>query len=154
MAEVKPKMIVTMKLEGTCPSHARTDVRVGSNEITIDEPVARGGTDLGPSPTETLVAALVACTNVIGHRVAESHGVHFQAMSVDAEAQFDRHGVSLTAEVDVPFPQILLKITVTTEAGEDAMQKVKDDLAKFCPLAKVLRQSGTVIDEQWTVNRP
>ncbi len=154
MADVKPKMLITMKLEGTCPSHARTDVLVGSNEITIDEPVARGGTDLGPSPTETLVAALIACTNVIGHRVAESHGVHFQAMSVDAEAQFDRRGVSLTAEVDVPFPEILLKIKVTTEAGEDAMQKVKDDLAKFCPRAKVLRQAGTVIDEVWTVNRP
>ncbi len=154
MADVKPKMTITMKLEGTCPTHARTDVLIGSNEITIDEPAARGGTDLGPSPTETLVAALVACTNVIGHRVAETHGVEIEAMSVDAEAQFDRRGVALVEEVEVPFPEILLKINVTTGAGDDAMQKVKDDLARFCPLAKVIRQSGTVINEQWTVTRP
>ena len=31
----------------------------------VDEPIERGGTNLGLTPTETLMSGLIACTNVI-----------------------------------------------------------------------------------------
>ena len=51
--------VINMNLEGSSKSHARTDILARDVESVIDEPVARGGTNLGLTPTETLVAALI-----------------------------------------------------------------------------------------------
>ena len=59
MPEGKAKTEVTMKVSASCPHHARADVSVGGVESVIDEPTERGGTNLGMTPTETMVAALI-----------------------------------------------------------------------------------------------
>ncbi len=53
MVSIKPKTMVTVNLHGTCASHSRTEIAVRDQRITIDEPEVRGGTNLGPAPTET-----------------------------------------------------------------------------------------------------
>ncbi len=53
MVSIKPKTVVTVNLHGTCASHSRTEIAVRDQRITIDEPEVRGGTNLGPAPTET-----------------------------------------------------------------------------------------------------
>lgn len=153
MAEVKQKTTVTMKMAATCPHHARSDVRVRDLESVIDEPTERGGTNLGLTPTETLVAALIGCTNVITQRIAEGYGLHIEGMEIDAEAQFDRRGVMLEEEVKVPFPEMTLNINVRTPDDPAAFDKVKEDLPKFCPISKVIRESGTTINENWTFSK-
>lgn len=148
---IRPKTVVTMKLEGHAISHARTDISVRDLKTVIDEPEARGGTNLGPSPTETLMAALIGCTNVITHKIAHQHGVHIKSMDVRVEAQFDRRGVTLEEEIAVPFPEVKLIVDLTTDASPETVEMLKTELAKFCPVSKVLRQSGTVITEEWNV---
>ena len=137
MAAPKLKTVVTMRLEGHCPSHSRTDVRVSNTEFTIDEPVARGGTNQGPSPTETLMGSLAGCTNVISHKVAEKYGVVFKKFHVDVVAKFDRRGVTLAEEIDLPFDDIQVLINVMTDADPAALEKVKTDLPKFCPFGSI-----------------
>ena len=154
MVSVTPKTVVTMNLQGTCTSHSRTDVAVRDQQITIDEPEVRGGTNMGPAPTETLLAALIGCTNVITHKIAAKNGVRIDALSVNAEAALDRRGVTLVEEVAVPFPEITMRIDVTTDADEVAIETLKSDLAKFCPVSKVIRQSGSKLNEVWTIIRP
>src|SRR2546422_9495792 len=96
MATVAPKAktVVTMKLDAKCPSHSRTDVAGRDVKTTIDEPAERGGTNQGLTPTETLMASLIACTNVITHKVAEENGVDIDSLQVRVEAQLDRRGVT------------------------------------------------------------
>lgn len=153
MAVVKEKTIVTQRIHGDCPTHSRTEISTRDVATVVDEPKERGGTNLGPSPTETLVAALIACTNVISHKCAHKHGVKFTAMSIDAEAALDRRGTQLMEEVEVPFPKIRLTINVTTDGGDAEMENVKADLRRFCPVSKVIRKSGTEIEEIWNLTR-
>ncbi|HEY1906288.1 MAG TPA: OsmC family protein [Myxococcaceae bacterium] len=40
----------------------RTDVEVGGHHLVVDEPIAVGGADAGPTPYEMLLAGLGACT--------------------------------------------------------------------------------------------
>ena len=40
----------------------RTEVEVGGHRLVVDEPIAVGGTDGGPTPYEMLLAGLGACT--------------------------------------------------------------------------------------------
>ena len=154
MVTIKPKTVVRMQLAGEAVSHSRTDVTVRDLATTIDEPEVRGGTNKGLSPTETLMAALIGCTNVISHKIAAANGIEIAAMSVEADVGFDRRGVTLEQEVEVPFPDIKLKIALATSASDSELETIKRDLAKFCPVAKVIRQAGTKIVEEWTVTRP
>lgn len=154
MVTIKPKTVVTMKLHGACTTHARTDITVRDLKMTIDEPVERGGSGEGPSPTETMLAALTGCTNRITHKIAAAAGVEIQEMSVDVEAKFDRRGANLSEEIAVPFPEIVLNINMITDADEALVEMVKADLKKFCPISKVIRESGTHIIENWNVVRP
>ena len=154
MATVKPKTVVQYTLTGNSISHARTDVETRDVDVTIDEPTARGGTNMGLSPTESLVASLIGCTNVIGQRVAEANGVHFQDFGIVALADFDRRGVMMQEEIDIPFPKIVLTISGKADVDEATLEKIKTDLGKFCPIAKVIRGSGTIIEETWNISKP
>jgi len=151
---ITQKTVVRMTLDAECPTHARTEARAGKHELVIDEPGVRGGSDLGPTPIETMIAALLGCTNVILNRVAEKNDVAVKDLSLQAEASFDRRGVMLEGEVAVPFPEIRLTINLTTPAGDDRVERVRADLGKFCPVSKVIRQSGTRLEEIWNVRRP
>ena len=154
MAVVKEKTVVTQRIHGDCPTHARTEISTRDVRAIIDEPKERDGTNMAPTPTETLVGALIACTNVISHKCAHKYGVKFSSMSIDAEASFDRRGTQLLEEIEVPFPRIRLMINVVTDASDTDVEKVKSDLHRFCPVSKVIRNAGTEIEEVWNVTRP
>lgn len=151
--EITQKTVVPMTVRAECPTHARTSARTGKHELIIDEPATRGGTDLGPTPIETMIASLLGCTNVILNRVAEKNRVEVKALALAAEASFDRRGVMLEEEVPVPFPEIRLTIDLTTAATDLQVERVKSDLGKFCPVSKVIRQSGTNLVEIWNITR-
>lgn len=149
MANVKIKAIAPMTMKGTVQSHARTDIAVRDVTSIIDEPEARGGTNQGLTPTETQIAALVGCTNVITQRLAQREGVQIGAMEIDAQVAFDRRGAMLAEEIEVPFPDITLTIELATDATDAQLETIKLDLGRYCPIAKVLRAAGSVISEVW-----
>ncbi len=151
---IRPKTQVTMRMQGQALSHSRTDISVRDVHTTIDEPLERGGTNLGLSPTETFVAALVGCTSVISHKIAHHHGFELQEMKVNAEATFDRRGVTLAEDIAVPFPAIVLTIDVVSNASTGQLALMQRELAMFCPIAKLVRASGTVLTEVWNVTAP
>ena len=141
--------IVHMKLEGSSKSHSRADIMARDVESVIDEPVARGGTNLGLSPTETLMSSLIGCTNVITHRIMEKMGFKINSLDIKSKTLFNKDGVSLIQEVEVPFLEITLDIAISTNASESDLVEVQKQLAMYCPIAKVIRNSGTVINENW-----
>lgn len=142
-----------MKAEATCPSHARTDVVIGHHELTMDEPIPRGGSDLAMSPVQTYVASLLGCTNVITNKCAHQLGVTISSMNIAARIEFDRRGVTLTEPVAVPILSIAMDIDVTTNATDQQWEQVTDYLHKFCPVAVAMRAAGTVITENWNLIR-
>jgi len=149
---VRQKMRVKMQMKGSAASHSRTDIAVRDLLSVIDEPVERGGTNQGLSPTETLIAALIACTSVISHKIALKHGIALHDMQLRVEADFDRRGVTLEEDVAVPFPAMKLTVDVRTDAGAEQMEQLRHELAMYCPISKVVRASGTVLTEQWNVS--
>lgn len=147
---IKMKTVIQMKLDGTGETHARSKVRARDVESTIDEPLQRDGTNQGLSPTETLMASLIGCTNVITKRIAHGMGVEMGELDVKLTANFDRRGVTLAEEVERPFTDIVMDIEVATDATPAQMDAITTDLAKYCPIAKVIRGSGVTITENWT----
>lgn len=147
---IRQKMVVQMKMNAVGETHARSRIKARDLESVIDEPIERDGTNQGLSPTETLMASLIGCTNVVSKRIAHGKGVEMGEMDIALTARFDRRGVLLQEEVDLPFTDIVLDITVATNATEAQLAEISTDLAKFCPVAKVIRGSGVTITENWT----
>jgi putative redox protein len=154
MVTVTQKTVVTQRLQGRCTSHSRTDITVRDRTMVSDEPLVRGGTNHGFTPTETLKASLIGCTNVITHKVADKNGVAIKSMNVRLEAEFDRRGVMLQEELDRPFSSVTLYIELETDADTAAVERVKRELAMFCPVSKVFRGAGIALKEVWKVSRP
>ena len=149
MVNVKPKITVKLRTSADCPSHSLSNVAVRDLNFAIDEPVERGGTNLGPTPTDTAIAALVGCTNVIGHKCAGQMGIDIGYLKISSVCEFDRRGVTLEEEIEVPFSRIELTIEANGSASEDELQAVPREVAKYCPMSKLFRSAGTVIKENW-----
>ncbi|MFK7751777.1 MAG: OsmC family protein [Sedimentitalea sp.] len=146
---VKMKPVVTYRAQAACPTHARTEIPVRDLNVVIDEPTERGGTNLGPTPTETAMTALIACTNVIGHKNAHRLGIDLGEVTIDANCQFDRRGVLMEQEIDVPFPAVTLTVNCTTPASQDQLDLVGAETAKFCAIAKLFKAAGTDLTVNW-----
>ena len=146
---IRPKTTVKLRAEADCPSHSLANVRVRDLTFAIDEPTERGGTNLGPTPTDTALSALIGCTNVIGHKCANKLGIDIGHLKISAVCEFDRRGVTLEEEIDVPFSKIQLNIETSAEVSQDDLDRLGAEVAKFCPLSKLFKQAGTVIDENW-----
>ena len=151
MVTIREKTTVKTRVSAHCPSHSRSDIKVRDLSLIIDEPEERGGTNMGPSPTETGLSALVACTNVIGNKVAHKLGIEIASMDVSLVCDFDRRGVTLVEEIDVPFEAIKLRVELETSAAQSEVDNLAREVAKYCPLAKLFRQAGTKLDEEWVI---
>ena len=146
---VKMKTTVKLRSSATCPSHSRADVSVRDLHMAIDEPTERGGTNAGPTPTDTALAALIGCTNVIGHKCAKSLGIDIGQLQIDIACDFDRRGVTLAQEIDVPFVSIVQTVTADGPASAAELQTVATEVEKYCPLSKLFVAAGTNVETTW-----
>lgn len=146
---LKAKTVVKLRSSAKGISHSRTDVGIRDLTFSIDEPEARGGTNLGPAPTEAALAALAGCTNVIGNKCAEKLGVDIGHLLIEITCEFDRRGVTLEEEIDVPFVALNQVVTSDGTANDDDLARVAREVAKYCPLSKLFEQSGTALETVW-----
>lgn len=146
---MKMKTVVTYRAKAICATHARTEIPVRDLHVVIDEPLERGGTNLGPTPTETAMTALIACTNVIGHKNADRLGIDLGTVTIDTDCKFDRRGVLMEQEIDVPFPKITLTVNCTTSASQKDLDLVGVETAKYCAIAKLFQAAGTDLTVNW-----
>jgi uncharacterized OsmC-like protein len=146
---IRQKTIMTIKLAGKGTSHSRSETHVRDLVSVIDEPLERGGTNEGVAPTEAAFSALVGCTNVIGSKCAAKLGYDIGDMDFAMEVDFDRRGVLLMEEVEVPFKAIRLEVTAAGSLSQSELDEVGIETAKFCPLAKLYENSGTELTVTW-----
>ncbi|MEM9429717.1 MAG: OsmC family protein [Pseudomonadota bacterium] len=146
---VKMKTTVTLRAAAKGSSHSRTDVSIRDVSATVDEPEARGGTNAGPAPTETALAALAGCTNVIANKVAHKMRVDLGRLEIDITCSFDRRGVTFAEEIDVPFVDLTQTIIAHGSLSEEALAAVGVDVAKYCPLSKLFESAGTKLTTTW-----
>lgn len=146
---LREKTIVKLRTQGDGLSHSRMDVTIRDLTFSIDEPEVRGGTNMGPAPTEAALAALAGCTNVIGNKCAGKLGVDIGHLSIEITCEFDRRGVTLEEEIDVPFVALRQVVTSDGIATEEDLSRVASNVAKYCPLSKLFEQSGTALETIW-----
>ena len=146
---VKKKPLIRVQVEGHCPTMSLTELRMRGHAFVVDEPPYRHGTDVGPTPLETMLGALVACTNVIARRIAHERGIRLRFRRIGCEGMLDHRGIDDEAEVPVPFPDIRLTLEAETDAEPARLEALKDELERRCPMSVILRQAGSRISLDW-----
>ena len=147
---MSPQSKAVLRAAAVCPSHSRSDISVRDISFNIDEPVERGGTNTGPTPTDAAIAALVGCTNVIAHKCAGSLGFDVGHLAIDAKCYFNRGGVTLAEEVEVPFEKIILNVKSSGgKVTQEQLDQIATETGKFCPLSKLFLNAGTEIEQSW-----
>ncbi|BDA80424.1 hypothetical protein LPTSP3_g33540 [Leptospira kobayashii] len=108
-----------------------TSIDTGSHRWTADESAEAGGTNLGPAPTQILVAALGSCTSITVRMYADRK-----------EMPLDAVEVSLNLEKTAPDQTKIIRniklIGDLTPAQRERLLQV----ANACPVHKIL--SGTI----------
>jgi putative redox protein len=60
-------------------------VQVREHDLTVDEPIRKGGEDAGPHPQELLAASLASCTAITMEMYAARKGWEIGRVEVDVE---------------------------------------------------------------------
>jgi len=81
--KIKQKPIWNFRTTCTAQTSTRSTVKSRDIEMVIDEPIERGGTNLGPMPVEMVMAGLAGCTHVIANKLANHYGAPITSMDVD-----------------------------------------------------------------------
>lgn len=149
---IKEKPIWTFRVSATQHTPTKSTARSRDVEMVIDEPIERGGTNEGPMPVEMVMAGLAGCTHVISNKLAKANGVVIEAMEIDIVTTMDSRGTRLIEPIDVPFPKIIININAAMNGPDTAIDAVVNQLRHHCAVSKMLRQSGSEVVENWTIN--
>jgi putative redox protein len=105
----------------------------GGHTLVVDEPEDRGGTDIGPRPTQLLAASLAGCTAITVEMYADRKGWEVGPIEVDVDVAYDGTVPSTYA--------VALKLPL--ELSEEQRQRLLEVAAK-CPVHKVLVGEASV----------
>jgi len=118
MRDVRVRLVSESGLE--------TEVRVGDHLTRCDEPADKGGTDMGPTPQETLLAALGACEAITLRMYASRKGWALRDAKVHLTAAF----------VDGVY---VIKRQLTLEGDLDEEQRTRlHEIANRCPVQRAI----------------
>ena len=149
---IKEKPIWTFRTHARQETTTKSYARSRDVEMIIDEPIERGGTNEGPMPVEMVFAGLAGCTHVISNKLAKANDVVIEDMEIDILTTMDSRGTRLIEPIDVPFPKVEINITATMSGHPENINEVATKLKEHCAVAKMLRQSGSDVTENWTIN--
>lgn len=152
MGAVKEKPIWNFNISGKQETRTKSVATARGIDAIIDEPIQRGGTDEGPMPVEYVFVGLLGCTHVISNKLAAANGITFTSMDIDIKVTMDSHGTRLIHPIDIPFPEVTLFITADYEGPQEGAMMVVKKLRHHCAVSMMLRQSGTKVVENWTLN--
>ncbi len=152
MPAIKEKPIWTFNVSGGHTSATQSVATARGKSVVIDEPIQRGGTDEGPMPVEYVFMGLLGCTHVISNKLATANGIAFTSMDIDITVKMDSHGTRLINPIDVPFPEVTLKIHADYEGPREGALQVVEKLRHHCAVSKMLQESGSRVTEHWTLN--
>ena len=112
-------------------------IDIRGHQLTVDEPVDRGGADEGPSPQELLAASIASCTAITLRTYANRKGWDLGQVEVECEYE--------TAERGFP-TQLNVVVRLPDSCSEEQVNKLRVVAAK-CPVHRLL-EGESIFEER------
>ncbi|MDH6447665.1 MULTISPECIES: OsmC family protein [unclassified Streptomyces] len=115
------------------------DVDIRGHRLLVDQPVAAGGTDVAPTPTEMFAASLATCVAFCAGRYLQRHNLSRRGLRVCAE---------FVMAADSPARIGSLRLTLTPPPALSAQRHAALlAVASRCTVHNTLRQPPAVVFE-------
>ena len=133
------------QVEVTASSHLvdkfRSHVKTRDFEVIVDQPENMGSTDLGPRPSEYVLAALAACHEVTYRLYADAMDIDLQDIAVSVTGKSDANGFfDLDDEARAGFSEVYGTIEVVSDASEEDLERLRQAVNRHCPVLDDLRK--------------
>lgn len=114
----------------------RFSIDVRGHVLYVDQPVADGGEDTAPTPTELFVASLASCVAFYARRYLQRHGLSEEGLSVSAEADMGSQ----------PARVATMRVTVSLPAGvPEEKRRALLAVASHCTVHNSLTHAPEVV---------
>lgn len=134
----KAKMV--FKTSSSLDGRFRSEVTIREHSLTIDEPTSIGGTDLGPSPVEVILAALGSCQEITYRAFAAAMGIELDNVAVELEGDIDFRGFFAVDEtVRAGFGNIRAIVKIESRASAADLERLREAVNSHCPVLDILR---------------
>ncbi len=134
------KARLVFKTSSNLGGRFRSDVRIREHSLVIDEPKGIGGSDMGPSPVEVILAALGSCQEITYRAYATAMGIELDSVSVELEGDIDFRGFfAVDDTVRAGFENIRAVVTIESKASADELAKLRDVVNAHCPVLDILQ---------------
>jgi len=131
------KTIVTSSETGTGKFVQR--IEAGAHRLIGDEPVAVGGSDSGPTPTQLMLASLASCTSMTLRYYAAHKNWPLGAVRVEVSHERAK------GETGATYDRFERTIHVADELTDEQRAKLLE-IADKCPMHKLLMAADKAID--------
>ena len=130
-AKADVSFTTTGRLVGT----TEVALRARNHTLTVDEPAALGGADLGANPVEHALIALASCQAITYRFWAAKLGIELDSVEVSAEGDLDLRGfLGFDESIRPGFTAVRLKITPIGPESAERYQELADAVDQHCPV--------------------
>ena len=127
----------------------RIDATTGKHTIIVDEPESFGGKDSAADPMSTMLAALVACENVMVQIISKEMKITIDDISYKVEGQLDPSGLMGNLEVKPYFEKVNVEAYIKTSATAEQVQELRKKVGQRCPVFRTIKDAGIPIENNW-----
>lgn len=113
--------------------------------LTVDEPKALGGQDLGPNPVELILAAIASCQEVTYRLYADRLGIDLKSVAVSVKGDIDLRGLfALDAGVRPGLRGLDIQVDLESDAPTAELDRLKRTVDAHCPVLDIIRNATPV----------
>ncbi|HNT55037.1 MAG TPA: OsmC family protein [Anaerolineaceae bacterium] len=114
----------------------KIETRSRDHIALVDQPVAGGGTDSGPSPLEYLFISLAGCIATIGQIIAKQRHLPVRNISVDVEGELDTDVLmGKRADIRAGFSDIRVHVKIDADMTQAEKEQFLQDIDARCPIS-------------------
>lgn len=137
--------VKTVQVELTQGNSYRTECRAGTHTVIIDQPVAAGGTDTGPTPLDYQLIALGGCLAAIGRIIANQRRLPIRGfrVTVSGEINTDRL-LGKPVPTRVGFSAIKVAVAIDADMSQEEKLKLLHEIDERCPISENLQNATPV----------
>ena len=149
------------------PIHAETEYLGGYKSSVrvrdlptwyLDEPKDLGGENTGPTPLESVLGALGACTSMIVHILRRELRFDVQKLRCEADGVTDLRRVEMkrtgkkyheVEPIAYHYDKVDLRVFISTSESEARLDELKAHVARLCPVSRLLKDAGVPMNVTW-----